>query len=82
MCGSFKSPGDDKAPNAAGKSLVFAVSGAARIEFGDPLGAGAVMEQVRADTPTAGELAQLAFLAGKGPLTRHRENKHYTLAGF
>ena len=24
----------------------------------------------------------LAFLAGKGPLTRHRENKHYALAGF
>ncbi|CCE02659.1 tyrosine-type recombinase/integrase [Bradyrhizobium sp. STM 3809] len=28
-------------------------------------------------------LAQvLAFLAGKGPLTRHRENKYYALAGF
>jgi site-specific recombinase XerD len=24
----------------------------------------------------------LAFLAGKGPLTRHRENKYYALAGF
>ena len=24
----------------------------------------------------------LAFLAGKGPLTRHRENKNYALAGF
>ncbi|MGO9229185.1 MAG: tyrosine-type recombinase/integrase [Bryobacteraceae bacterium] len=24
----------------------------------------------------------LAFLAGTGPLTRHRENKHYALAGF
>lgn len=24
----------------------------------------------------------LAFLAGAGPLTRHRENKYYTLAGF
>ena len=24
----------------------------------------------------------LAFLAGKGPLTGHRENKHYALAGF
>ncbi len=24
----------------------------------------------------------LAFLAGEGPLTRHRENKHYALAGF
>ena len=24
----------------------------------------------------------LAFLAGKGPLTRYRENKYYTLAGF
>jgi integrase/recombinase XerD len=28
-------------------------------------------------------LAQVvAFLAGKGPLTRHRENKYYALAGF
>lgn len=28
-------------------------------------------------------LAQVvAFLAGKGPLTRHRENKYYVLAGF
>ena len=24
----------------------------------------------------------LAFLAGKGPLTRHRQNKYYVLAGF
>ena len=24
----------------------------------------------------------LAFLAGTGPVTRHRENKHYALAGF
>jgi hypothetical protein len=23
-----------------------------------------------------------AFLAGTGPVTRHRENKHYALAGF
>ena len=24
----------------------------------------------------------LAFLSGKGPLSRHRENKYYVLAGF
>jgi site-specific recombinase XerD len=34
----------------------------------------------RCDAVTAAQV--LAFLAGKGPLTRHRENKHYALAGF
>ena len=34
-------------------------------------------------TCSAVTLAQVvAFLAGKGPLTRHRENKYYALAGF
>ena len=32
------------------------------------------------DAVTTGQV--LAFLAGKGPLTRHRENKYHALAGF
>jgi site-specific recombinase XerD len=34
----------------------------------------------RCDTATTAQV--LGFLAGKGPLTRHRENKNYALAGF
>jgi len=34
----------------------------------------------RCDTVTTAQV--LAFLAGKGRLTRHRENKDYALAGF
>jgi site-specific recombinase XerD len=37
-------------------------------------------EDAACDAVTTGQV--LAFLVGKGPLTRHRENKYYALVGF